>query len=75
MIYVILWMLIGLSTGAYLVYIDVTQEDTVYTLGEVLGMTCVCALLGPSLIGFFIHDKYSDRIKKFFSKPVLGRKE
>lgn len=75
MIYVILWMLIGLTTAAYWVYIDVTQEGTVYNLKQLLGMIVIAAIFGPILIGFLIHDRHKERIAEFFEKPIIGRKK
>jgi len=75
MIYMILWILTGLSVATYWIYVDITQEDTAYNLKELLGMTLVSALLGPALVGFLIHDRHKGKIAEFFEKPIIGRKK
>ena len=75
MIYVVMWMFVGLLVAAYWVYMDITQEDTAYNLKELLGMTLVSALLGPALVGFLIHDRHKGKIAEFFEKPIIGRKK
>lgn len=75
MIWVLLWMLIGLSVGTLWVYIDVTKEDTNYNLKQLLGMTLISSIFGPILIGLFIMDKYQEEIKEFFNKPIVGGKK
>jgi len=72
MIWVLLWVFIGLATATWWVYIDVTQEDKAYNLKELSGMTLVSAFVGPFLIGLFIYDRYSEQIVKFFNKPIVG---
>jgi len=75
MIYVILWMLVGLTTAACWVYIDVTREDTIYNLKQLLGIILIAAIFGPILIGLLIHDRYKGRVAKFFDKPLIGGKK
>ncbi len=75
MIWVLLWMLIGLGTGVRWVYLDVVEESTVYNLKQLLGMTAISAIFGPILIGFYIHDRYGEQINGFFEKPVIGGKK
>lgn len=75
MIWVLLWMFIGLTTAAYWVYIDVTREDTVYNLKQMLAITVIGALAGPILVGFLIHDRYKEQLAKFFNDPIVGGKK
>lgn len=75
MIYVILWMLIGLLFGTLWVYIDVTKEDTDYNLKQLLGITAISAAFGPILIGLFVMDRYQEQLKKFFNKSIIGGKK
>jgi hypothetical protein len=68
-------MLVGWTTAACWVYIDVTREDTIYNLIQLLGMALIAAIFGPILIGLLIHDRYKGRIAEFFNKPIIGGKK
>ena len=75
MIWVLLWVFVGLATATCWVYIDVTQDDTSYNLKQLLGITAIAAVFGPIIVGLFIQDRYKDQIAKFFNNPVIGRKK